>query len=768
MDKRLGMQLGIVGSALSLGASLIWWACTSEANTDTPDGTVEASVSVPAEPVGTADAAASVMPVEHQTPLTQANDPFQRAQFSRLTTEREPARWDESREVKPINGLRSQLPDHSEKPLQEEPGEGPSFEQGNNSGQNPFSQRDPFAGRRSLAEIRSDDTGAASTVAAEVPAEERTWPPKDSAASGSNAAPAGESTAADVDAAPQPSTIKAPFQFARPSEPMHGDGTAEPTPADTTEKPTDQQQPGSAIPPTGRLRSRLNQNIPVTQREPASFTADVTGSPGLRQLPAHGSGQLHNNAAPSSMEGTGRPGSKQLEGVQTPQVTIQKVAPAEVQVGKAAVIEIKVRNTGAVTAHSVEVHDEVPAGTRLVSTTPQATDAPGGKVVWPLGDLAPGAEMSVKLELMPLDEGEIGSVASVVFRADASMRTVATRPQLALKVEGPSQVMKGQNLTVKITISNPGTGAATGVVIEEHVPTGLTHPAGSELEFEVGELKPGESRQLELTLTAAAAGQIVNHLIARGDANLQAEERLELDVVAPELEVAVTGPAKRYLERQATYTVSVTNPGTAPAKDVELVTHLPKGLKFVKANNAGHYDPQRHSVTWSLEELPPAETGSVLLTALPIEAGEQKLLTEGKAQQGLADQHEQTIVVEGLAAIFFEVVDVEDPVEAGGETTYEIRVMNQGSKACTQVQVAAALPAEMAPIDAEGPVRHQVRGQEIVFEPLPRLAPKADTTFRLRVQGVQPGHHRVSVQVSCAEIPEPVTKEESTRVYSDQ
>ncbi len=214
--------------------------------------------------------------------------------------------------------------------------------------------------------------------------------------------------------------------------------------------------------------------------------------------------------------------------------------------------------------------------------------------------------------------------------------------------------MIGGDATITIRLSNPGTGAANGVVIAEKVPAGLKHPAGGELEFEVGTLKPGQSRQIDLTLKAAQAGRVVNTLTARGEGNLKAEERAEFDVIAPALAVAMTGPSRRYLERQATYTVSVSNPGSAPAKDVQLVTQLPKGLKFVKANNSGQYDPNTNSVTWSLEELPAAETGSVTLVALPIEVGEQRMKVQGKAQQGLSDEKEQTVVVEGLAALALE------------------------------------------------------------------------------------------------------------------
>ncbi|MEX0711163.1 MAG: hypothetical protein WD278_02360 [Pirellulales bacterium] len=126
------------------------------------------------------------------------------------------------------------------------------------------------------------------------------------------------------------------------------------------------------------------------------------------------------------------------------------------------------------------------------------------------------------------------------------------------------------------------------------------------------------------------------------------------------------------------------------------------------------------------------------------------------------------ILIEGVAAILFQVVDVAVPMEVGGETTYEIRVVNQGSKAANNVEIVALLPAEMKPVGAEGPTRHELDGQQVRFAPLERLAPKADTTYRLRVQGLEPGDMRVRVQLLTDEIRTPVTKEESTRFYADE
>jgi hypothetical protein len=84
------------------------------------------------------------------------------------------------------------------------------------------------------------------------------------------------------------------------------------------------------------------------------------------------------------------------------------------------------------------------------------------------------------------------------------------------------------------------------------------------------------------------------------------------------------------------------------------------------------------------------------------------------------------------------------------------------------VQILAELPSQLKFLGAEGPVRHTLDGDRVLFDPLPKLAPRADTAFRIRVQGLRPGDLRVRVQLLTAEMESPVTKEESTRVYADE
>jgi len=483
--------------------------------------------------------------------------------------------------------------------------------------------------------------------------------------------------------------------------------------------------------------------------------------------------------APSTMPGAsrtvtagqGRPGPKQLEGVQTPQLTLEKRGPREVQVGQACRYEILVRNVGGAVAQDVVVHDTVPYGTTLVATSPPASpgaDATTGDLVWRIGTLPPGSQVRVAVELMPTLEGEIGSLASVTFRAEAAVRARATKPALVLEARPTEPVLVGGSLPLAITVSNPGTGTATGVVLEGVVPEGLAHPAGRELEFDVGRLAPGQSRSIDLELGTTGPGVHSLQLVARADGALEVVTPVRLEVTAPTLEVAAEIPARRYLQRPATCLLSMHNAGTAPARDVELVAQLPAGLKFVRTNNAGYYDERSHRVLWNLEELPAAETGGVELVVMPVELGPQKIVAAARASGGLADQAVHVIEVEGLAALSFEVTDSEDPIEVGGLTEYVVRVSNQGTKAASGVRLVATLLGDVEPVAAKGPVPYRLDNLAITFEPLTRLAPAEEAVYRVRIRGRRPGDQRVQIQLTTDDQPAPITKEEVTRVYADR
>lgn len=153
---------------------------------------------------------------------------------------------------------------------------------------------------------------------------------------------------------------------------------------------------------------------------------------------------------------------------------------------------------------------------------------------------------------------------------------------------------------------------------------------------------------------------------------------------------------------------------------------------------------------------------------MPVESGQQSIKLRSTAEKGLVVEKEQPVLVEGIASIAFQPMDVTGPIEVGGETIYEVRVVNQGSKAASNVRLSVLLPPELQPLAADGPTRHAIEPGRIVFEGLARLAPKADANYRIKAKGIRAGDLRTKFQLMTDEMQTPVTKEESTRVYADE
>nr|MCR5163978.1 DUF11 domain-containing protein [Thermoguttaceae bacterium] len=172
-------------------------------------------------------------------------------------------------------------------------------------------------------------------------------------------------------------------------------------------------------------------------------------------------------------EGSGKPGEAAIEGVQLSRLSIQKTAPEEIQVGQPAVWTISVRNESKITAVGVQIHDVIPQGTRLESTNPPADVSPSGEITWNVGNMPSGTMATVRMELTPIREGEIGSVASVTSRSESSAKSIATRPMLKVETFGDSVVLIGSKTELNIVVSNPGTGTARDVVLSETVPPEL-------------------------------------------------------------------------------------------------------------------------------------------------------------------------------------------------------------------------------------------------------------------------------------------------------
>jgi uncharacterized repeat protein (TIGR01451 family) len=458
-------------------------------------------------------------------------------------------------------------------------------------------------------------------------------------------------------------------------------------------------------------------------------------------------------------------------GPQSPCLLVESIGPASISPSKPFVCEVVARNIGTFPVFNVRLEDQLPAAAHLLGTEPQAEEenqAGGKKLIWSLARLDPGSERRFKVTMRPaLGVLDYVCTATASFSVSSAVHSKVAEAKLALSQMGPDNVQVGDRCNFQIRISNAGTGPASHVVLRERLPAGLKHPEGSDIEADFGTIAPGATKTVLLQTTAVGGG------LQRCDAQVTAEDGVlvkaepAVSVTEPVLFLHATGPAHRIIDHEADFKLEVMNNGTAAAENVVVNDTVPAGLDFVSASEGGQYDPANRRVHWTVGSLPPGEQRTLTLKLLTRSAGDLVNSAVARADRGLEAKAQASLHAEGIAALLLEVVDLQDPIEVGSQTTYEIRVVNQGTATSTDIQIIATVPEGMSARGASGPVPYRVQGNQIFFEPLAKLAAHADCVFRVNVIGQQPGDWRFKVQMSCDQLRTPVYKEESTRVYKE-
>jgi hypothetical protein len=172
-------------------------------------------------------------------------------------------------------------------------------------------------------------------------------------------------------------------------------------------------------------------------------------------------------------------------------------------------------------------------------------------------------------------------------------------------------------------------------------------------------------------------------------------------------------------------------------------------------------------VNWFVPEIAAGGKFEVQCELKALDRGEFPVMALSYADRGLRSLVKHETTVEGIAAILLEVVDIDDPVEVDTETGYEILVTNQGTDFATGIKIKLDVPEGMEITGFKGPTEGTIQDRTVYFAPLPKLAPRADAIYRVKIKGLQAGDFRVTVQAEAETLDSPVIEQESTKVYQD-
>lgn len=456
-----------------------------------------------------------------------------------------------------------------------------------------------------------------------------------------------------------------------------------------------------------------------------------------------------------------------------PRLTIEKKAPEIAVTGRPMVYQIVVRNVGPIVARGVTVEDTVPAGIRVDGSKPQA-QLDGRRLTWRLGVLEPGSEQTIAVRVTPQAEGTLGGVATVHFDSEGESGA-RNGPRLQVNIDAPRKVVVGQPVNINFKIRNVGTTDASNVLIHNVLPAALRHSLGDDIEYEIGDLAAGATREVQLQLTAASAGQAVNRAVITADGAVSEETVVQLDVIGPALTVSRAGPKKLSPGKKGRFTNTVSNPTTADLENVTLTENVPPGFEFVDATDGGAYDAARRVVTWSLGGIQPRESKSVSISLNSVNRGPQVSVVRASDVSGASGESLGTTHVVGVPALSIEIRDLPGAVDTGEEVRVPIRVFNRGTDFAGNVRVTIDVPPTLELVNISGPAKYQrstsASGRprtEIRFDAVKSVDVKKYAEFELVMKGRVAGGGRLKVQAACDQAPEPIQREDEISVVSGE
>ena len=289
--------------------------------------------------------------------------------------------------------------------------------------------------------------------------------------------------------------------------------------------------------------------------------------------------------------------------ITVPEITpIKKVEITNPNFGEEITYFVSVFNSAVVDAKNVVVVDHLDKGLKYVGSSNNGVyDAATHTVTW-IVDIDADSSLDLTVTAVAEAYGVLTNIVSVGDKSDSVDVTVPEIiPGKSVDVENPNF---NDEITYTVTVTNNGVVDAKQVVVRDVLGEGLKFvKATGEYTFDeatntvtwIVDLAKGESQTFYVTAVAEAYGVLSNNVFV-GDKTASAV--VTVPEIIPGKSVDVENPN---FGDTVTYTVTVTNNGVVDAKQVVVVDHLNKGLKYVSSSHNGVYDEASHTVTWVVD-----------------------------------------------------------------------------------------------------------------------------------------------------------------------
>jgi len=450
--------------------------------------------------------------------------------------------------------------------------------------------------------------------------------------------------------------------------------------------------------------------------------------------------------------------------VSTSAILLHQVTPGEVIRGTDFGMSYHVTNLTNNKLQNVLVSLNSKSNLEISNSNPKAS-SDGGEMMWALGDFAPKETKVIRMTGSSEKVGLASDCIEVSYNNYLCASLNVVEPALSLSKTATARSLKCDEIVLRYTVKNTGTGSADGVSISDTLADGLAMSNGSRnVSIPVGSLASGESKTFEVKAIASSTGTFESAASASADNGLEASsDETSTAVVAPELAISSDCSETQFLGRNMTFGFSIENTGDGEAASTTASASIPAGSTLVRSSAGGRV--QGDQVVWDFGSLSAGADRDFSITVKASDAGSYTSTAVANANCADSVSDSCTSGVKGIPAVLLEVVDITDPVEVGGQTTYVITVTNQGSAEDTNVRIVATLPAEEAYIGSTGTTAGTIAGQKITFSPVGTLEVGGQASWRITVRADGSGDVRFRLEMTSDNLTSPVIETEATNLY---
>lgn len=321
-----------------------------------------------------------------------------------------------------------------------------------------------------------------------------------------------------------------------------------------------------------------------------------------------------------------------------PKLALTKVAPTTILACDRIPLRYIIQNTGTGAACGIAIEEKLPQGLQT---------AQGDNIITlNVASLSPGESQEFEMMVDATGPGTYSGKATASAMDLPAVEskvteTIVNKPVLTLESSSPENQYVGRPVAYEITVTNNGDGIAEDAVLTASVPDNVefinateggdyTHSSPGKVTWNIGQLAPNSSKTVKMEFSSQQPGEVSSTITANAHCaeTVSTSDQTSVTGIPAILLEVIDSPDPIELGQDVTYTIKVTNQGSAANSDIKISCMLEEGMEYVASGGPTEAEVKGNNINFQpLASLAPEEIAEWNVTVKATGAGDMRFKT---------------------------------------------------------------------------------------------------------------------------------------------